>query len=526
MSKEKEPEGVEPEQPAKPLSPSDDSSVETAAQAEQDSDGADVPLNSDDLPAHAEPAERAEPIETEEPKEGSDDDADAKQVETAPIGPSSPPPQREIPAEYDHEHEGGGSHLASTALMILLLVLFVIGITLWAGPKLAPHLPESVAKYLNPALNGTKDRVAALENRLMELEGRAAPVLKSDLNEVKSSVDEALAAVGATQKNVDEVSQGAGDEIQRIDSAVSKTEAKMSNLDARVGQVETDFEKKVADLSGQLKSISTALAAAAEKDAASGPVNAQFQASLQALQSRVDNLAKELDTLPGLVSRDELASYATKADLAALASKADLEAAKTALSKQVSDAVAAADAAKKIGDDALNDARNSLKAAAVKGLTSTLKSRMNGGLPYDATLSELENLGAAKPPAAIASGAQTGLATVAELKSGFAAAARSATATESAAAGQGDTASLITSWLESQVSARPTTAVEGNSTGAVLSRVEAALNSADLAGALKEAETLPDAAKGAMSDWLDRLKQRVDADAALGGFVAQIGGQG
>lgn len=520
MSKEKEPEGVEPKKPAEPFSPDneivDQVAPDEASHPEMQSDAsemaAETPADADSKDASDHGDGPVEPVR----------DVDAQ----APLESSSTPPQREIPEHYDSEHDGGGSHFASTALMILLLVLFVIGITLWAGPKLAPHLPESVAKYLNPALNGTKERVAELESRLANLEGRAAPVLKSDLNAVKSSVDAAMAAVGVTQQNVDQASEGAGNEIKRIDSAVAKTEAKMSNLDARLGKAETDFERKVTDLSGQLKAISTALASAAEKDAASGPVNAKFQASLQALQARVDNLAKELDALPGLVRRDELASYATKADIVALASKADLAAAKSDLSKQVSDAVTAADAAKKIGDDALSDAQKSLKTAAVKGLASALKNRMNGGLPYDATLLELENLSGAKPPAAIASGAQTGLATIDELKSGFTVAARDAITAEAAATEQGDAASLITSWLESQVSARPTTAVEGSSTGAVLSRIEAELNSGDLASALKEADTLSEGAQGTMSDWLGRLKQRVEAESELSGFVAQINGQG
>ncbi|MBY8977344.1 hypothetical protein KHP62_16125 [Rhodobacteraceae bacterium NNCM2] len=516
MSKEKEPDSIEAENKAASTDPKDESQSpgpeDTGQDAPQKTEEEIIAEAQDDAPAGEEPRIDDEPS-------GDETHSAETEVETAPEYPEEPAhfdepePASNIADADETAHESHGPSFASTALMILLLILFVIGITLWAGPKLAPHLPESVAKYLNPAVNGTKEEIAALKARLAEIEGKVAPIDGGAISDAQSSAAAAKAAADSVQQGIQAVSDGTSKELDKINSALAKADAKFADLNGRIGTVENSLEKKITDLTAELRSMSGAV----DRNAAVGPANAQLQASLQALQTRVDHLASELDILPELVRRDEAAALATKTDLATV--KSDLAA-------EISTVAADAEAAKKIGSDALNDAKNSVREAAIRGLTTTLTSRLNGGLSYDGVLTELESLSGVKAPDAVAANAATGVATLAKLKAGFPQAARKALAAERAASDGGGATARISAWLESQVSARPTKPVEGGSAGAILSRVDAALEAGDTATALKEAEALPDTSKEAMSDWLGQLRRKVGAEAAIGEYIAATGVQG
>ena len=60
----------------------------------------------------------------------------------------------------------GVDSLAATALMILVGILVVVVGTLWAAPRVAPHLPASVAQHLMPGQMTTTAEVQALREQL------------------------------------------------------------------------------------------------------------------------------------------------------------------------------------------------------------------------------------------------------------------------------------------------------------------------------------------------------------------------
>ena len=82
---------------------------------------------------------------------------------------------------------------------------------------------------------------------------------------------------------------------------------------------------------------------------------------------------------------------------------------------------------------------------------------------------------------------------------------------------------------KSLVSVRPAGPVTGDSAEAVVSRMQAKVAAGDLAGALKEREALPAAAKEASMEWAGQAAQRValnDAVTALGRAVNESSGAG
>jgi len=65
------------------------------------------------------------------------------------------------------------------------------------------------------------------------------------------------------------------------------------------------------------------------------------------------------------------------------------------------------------------------------------------------------------------------------------------------------------------VSFRPTAAIEGETTSAIVSRMQAAVDAGDFAAALAERMSLTDAAVEVSNDWAERVETRLNLDAAI-----------
>jgi hypothetical protein len=150
-----------------------------------------------------------------------------------------------------------------------------------------------------------------------------------------------------------------------------------------------------------------------------------------------------------------------------------------------------------------------------------LRAALDTGGAYTASLSLLPD---ADIPAALSDFAQTGLPTLANLKSSFPQSARQALeAALRANAGESWTERVGT-FLRNQTGARSLTPREGTDPDAILSRAEAALAAADLGSALQEIATLPPDAQSAMADWTSLAERRRAASAAIDALAAETGG--
>lgn len=150
-------------------------------------------------------------------------------------------------------------------------------------------------------------------------------------------------------------------------------------------------------------------------------------------------------------------------------------------------------------------ANNTLARAAASRIDVAIES----GEPFTAALEELEGTGFNDVPKVLRDTAAFGVATLAKLQESFPDAARSALAAVRSDEGGG-----ISAFLKRQLGARSVEPREGLDPDAVLSRVEDAVRTGNLAEALSEVDALPTEAISALSEWLENTKTRLAAKTA------------
>jgi len=118
--------------------------------------------------------------------------------------------------------------------------------------------------------------------------------------------------------------------------------------------------------------------------------------------------------------------------------------------------------------------------------------------------------------------ASGGVATLAGLQNTFPDDARTALNAAIRAQAEAGQTDRFTAFLRTQLGARSLEPKDGDDADAVLSRAQAALKSGDVAGALSELESLPEAAKSEMAGWIKTARARqaaVGAAKVLAGLV-------
>jgi hypothetical protein len=153
---------------------------------------------------------------------------------------------------------------------------------------------------------------------------------------------------------------------------------------------------------------------------------------------------------------------------------------------------------------------------------NALRDAYHRGIPFADLLQSLEKITGDSPAiAALKADAARGVASDDELKRRFAD-LTGAILSASAPKQEGVVNRLIAN-ARSLVEIRPAGPVEGDTPQAIVSRIEADLDSGTLEAALAEWQALPEAARAASQDWADRLKARIAADKALDQVLAGLG---
>ena len=75
----------------------------------------------------------------------------------------------------------------------------------------------------------------------------------------------------------------------------------------------------------------------------------------------------------------------------------------------------------------------------------------------------------------------------------------------------------------SLVKVRPAGPVDGNAVSAIVSRIEAALEAGDIAGAINEWNTLPETAKSASANWHGLAQERLEVQSRLNNLIGELG---
>lgn len=153
---------------------------------------------------------------------------------------------------------------------------------------------------------------------------------------------------------------------------------------------------------------------------------------------------------------------------------------------------------------------------------AALARAIDQGDPFSQELSAVAEF-APDASAALGAYAKTGVATDAELRTGFGAAARAALAAARREKAGGGVAGLVAR-AQGLVSVRPAAPVDGDAPGAVLSRAEHALDEGEVAFALSQLKDLPIVAQDAMADWMAEARARAEAQAALARLETEISG--
>lgn len=471
----------------------------------------------------------------------------------------------------DTEHQG--SSFASMALKVLVAAIVIFAIAIWALPRIAPHLPDSMARSLFPAqkvvderlarieaelIEGADQKIAALESRIADLSGRLEAA-EAEVRAARAAVEDAAGAARNTSvsdealANASTAASRAADAAGIATSAATEAGTVASSAmrnGAALGRRMAAFEAQMTAVSDELSALGEGLANTRGESDAETPTP-ELVAAYNALKARLDGIAAQIGG-SGYVTEAEIALLATQDDLRAtrsalaaelsaalaglpapeeLATRADVLETTSAIEQQLGaisvrlDAVetAAVEAASS-ASEARAEVGGAIRDASLRSAVATLRAQLLHGLPFASSLDEVARLSDTPPPEALAAVATTGAATPELLLDGFGRQAQKAIAADLRAQADGGLFGHATARLRSVVAGRPKDAVEGDTTSAILSRVEASVLTGDLAGALEETQALSEAAAGAMSDWIAALDARVAADNAISEYVAGLGG--
>ncbi|WP_436643857.1 COG4223 family protein [Microbaculum sp. FT89] len=316
----------------------------------------------------------------------------------------------------------------------------------------------------------------------------ASPAAK-DLDERLTYVEDKLADIGTG------AASAAGEIGGNIEQRLADLEKRLGGVEARPAVVTPDgkpvddaavkaLTDRIAALNAQMTEMSDTVAALGKT------VSTQSAGRLTEIDSTLSALRGALDTLSG-----------------------DVDAKLAKLEKTVSEGASG---------EARQMARTTAGALAVTALERTV----DEGKPYTAELDVLRPLVGDKADlSALDAHAGTGVADLATLQAEFATTANAILSAGAPADSGPDDSGIVGSLLDSArtlVRVRPTGKVEGSGRGAIVARIEAALNAGDLKTAAGEWDTLDDSAKAASKDWADALKARIAVNSALADLSAAL----
>ena len=380
------------------------------------------------------------------------------------------------PVEEEHEDDEEEHHVSFAARSLQILALLAVGIVfgLWAGPRVAPHLPKGmapVAAWLSPQTNASTD---ALDVLRAETNVRLA-ILEAGIK--REEIETRLANFQT------DIVNPLRDQMNTLSDQMAAADS--TAIEARLWAV----EGKVEGLIAELKSLQDMLGSVA---AEGGAISADTAASIAAYRTRIDALQAQVDEITA--RQGELTSAVVDAQ--------------TTASQQVEEAQA-------LVEEASETAMSAQNQTALATALTEVETALQTGAGFATPLGVIAEItGDATPEALLVSAA--GVKTLDSLEEAYPLVAHAAIRAD-IAAGQNDGGlSGLGSFLRSQVATRSLTPQQGDSADAVLSRLEAALKLDDMAGVLAEAESLPEAAAIEMAGWLAQVSAR---KAALSEFT-------
>ncbi len=423
-------------------------------------------------------------------------------VQSAPAEPAAPETLSAQTASPESISEPAPREIVHAGVPLLSLIAASVGAA--ALSAIAVFSLQPSAKGVDPAaFSRLEERTASVERGLESAAKAVAARPGADL-------ERRLVAAEAQGKAIE---QQAGVAMAQAEKAIAQSAAPaaLAPLDARLSALEKAIAAKpvgdagpaLASLEGRLKDIENSLAAPkSEGRATQTRVEAQAPAQpavdLAPLENRVAGLEAQLKPLEGRVEPLAPALADVRASLEALAART-LQA--QAQSQSEAKTWAEAQSQLSVG------AAQALVAQAALG-------KLDAGEPFAQEIDALAGLGLTAPQIEpLRAFAAKGAATSAALGREFA--ALEPKLRSEAPAASGSILDRLAQSAGALVRVRPVGEPSGDSPSDVTARIERALASHDVAGALVAWDKLPEGAKAVSSDWAQRARARLACEQAL-----------
>lgn len=433
------------------------------------------------------------------PVPGRDEDpAAVPEPAPAPAGPAAhrapePAPVAAAPAPTAAEHEEHGPSVAGRILTWLFFLVAGGALFLWAGPRIAPHLPaglEPVRAWLTPGATEQAEELAALRADLLarieaiqpgmrQVDVEALVAARVSAAVAKSDAERGLADDALAARITQLADQVAAADSSAVEQRLAAAEARAAGLAAELGELKRQLAGVAQNGGGELSEEAVRRIAA-------------HAADVEGLRGEFADLAAQIGALRQRIDEVEAASLRREAEAAAAA-------------RAVSEAA---------------EARR--RAALLDSALADLAARIESGEPFAETLAALAELSGAPVPPALTEAALRGVPTAAALAAAFPDAAHAAIRASIRPEPGAGFLDRAVAFLESQVATRSLVPREGTDTDAVLSRLEARLREGRLDLALAEAGALAPEARAPLADWLEALARRDAALRALAEYRAAV----
>lgn len=382
--------------------------------------------------------------------------------------------------------------------------LIQAGIAAVVGGGIALGGANLMGKLGAPTLPGGADP-AALAQSQEEIQS-----LKAQLNALQQRVADGVPQTGETLpariEALEAASGSGGDfsgELQAARSAADTALQRSEELETRLEDINAALlEGGAGDGEGAAAALSGIDQRLAALESEAGKLSAD-------LESRLEQLAAQM---PG-GEEIEAAIDANRQEIAAL--KTGLTAVTAQINEKILPAMQQVEAAAQAAVSGQKVARS----VSARALSNVLE---QGGT-FTAELASAEALtGGAPEFDQLRPLADKGIQTPAQLLGGFDETANRILAAENRPQEGAGIVDRFMASAKSLVTVRPAGPVDGDSVGAILSRVEAALAAGDTAKALSQWETLPETARLMGADFEQALRERIEAESLIGSVVGKL----
>ena len=475
-----------------------------------ESDGDDETKDSDKASGTDQDADRDDSA-AKDPSESESDSSATVWGSPASNGSSDEPPEKvvatytEPPRTRMSQVSGFFTHLAAGLVGGLIAVIAMgTGVERWllgelggVSPPAQTAAPEAAAPAFDPS--GLESQIKALDERVAALGKAEQPSGPSpETQKSIAALEERTAKLEQDASQKSETEPADAERLNRLEAALKNlsdtakengnTVAPVAGVLAQINEFASGFDTKLAGLQEQVKQL--------ESQAGEGG-DSNLSGEVDALKSQAQTLAGEVTQLRQRVDDD-----GAKETAEALGG--------------VEQRIATLETDVKRLAEGQAQEKGEGRSAALAIAFANLQSTVDSGAAYRNQLDTLKALAPSGTDlSALQSRAASGIPTRAQLTASFADYANATYEAVSAPASEEDWIGRIAAGARSLVRVRRSGEPEGNTPGAVVARMQAAVKEGELAKAAEQGDALEGKPREAMQPWIEGVSKRLAAEREL-----------